>query len=252
MARLSMSAHGCGRDRPRSRGGCLGFEPSGHPPRSWGCVMARRLFLTKLSSIGAVTDGDNPEAEIMFWKNRPQVSFAKIDRGIADLERSRTRMETAITRLEKGAGTVTKRRLSDEEIRKRIDGAAVDILRAGGADTIAKARAKAWERNPDLRAQSRMPKQSLIEVSKESTIDEQVRAVVQRRAQELAADVHTVHLSGAELRSRVRLTDEGQMLTKLEREVMNARREGYEFRRHEHEQALKVLAEWQQNPRMGL
>ena len=129
--------------------------------------MTHRLHVHELTSIGVVEAGDNPEADIMFWKRRPDqprggrregtlparpsvaAVFAKVARTLAEARRSLASIDETGSRrevmaqptmtAETIADTVTKRAAAMRQAPRMWDRSEVEL------------RADLWKRTPGLR-----------------------------------------------------------------------------------------------------
>ena len=102
-----------------------------------------RLHITRIVSIGAVEQGDNPESQILLFKSKPTPQDP------ANAERSKTEVEP------QGENDMRTTKIGPGEVRGEVDRLAAELIEKGEATSLAEARAEVWRRNPDLVAKSR-------------------------------------------------------------------------------------------------
>lgn len=233
-----------------------------------------RLHVRRITSIGAVEEGDNPGAQIMFWKRRdpkpdtaaglsPAQKWANVPAALAALD---DRIAKAVDRVEADAAAV--QRIAEERndvvkvpdtfpegtIRRQVDEIAAEMVANGEASNITQARPLVWKARPDLRDLSRANKETAnlprSRPSHETDTAQRVVAAVADWADELSAQQGNWNKQAAELRAEIWRTPQGRQLREL---YTDAHHKGEKVAKsNDHADAVQVLKRLEDDPRSYL
>jgi len=245
----------------------------------------KRLHVTKLTSIGAVAEGDNPEATILFYKaapepkppaRRPRPTPKKEPRlddpealAVA-VDQRLERQERGLAAVDKAAGTVgdTVQRMTTSrkattvavetyadvlaEVESRAAALQKEAKESGDPISMAKAKARVWHDDPDLVQRSRnAPKSEHPAPPVDQGLSAEIAAAVHARALEASGRPEMWTKTIPEMRNAIRHTPDGKLLTALERAA--AKRDPETLAKFAtHKRAFAVLRAWQENPAQGV
>ena len=236
--------------------------------------LRQRLHLSRLTSIGAVEAGDNPEADVLFWKARAgegesagsalplpaedlaAATLAKLDaqdRAITGIIESREALGQEIEKERNAMGRPAKTYPAGT-IRAEVDRLAHEMIETGEAATLTEARPLVWKARPDLVAASRANTEGRTapRVGPEpGTLPERIAKAVEARAVEMSALSAYFEKSAAARRVAVWKTPDGQRL----RDLYTAATKDHKLSKSAaspHARAFETLARWEADPRADL
>jgi hypothetical protein len=126
-----------------------------------------RLHVTKITSIGVVAEGDNPDARVLLYKSKPEkrkpppaIQRAAIEKALADRDEQLTaateRIDAHLAAVNKATGkdtdmAPTRAELGPEgTVRGEVDRLALELVEKGEASSLTQARLMVWKARPDL------------------------------------------------------------------------------------------------------
>jgi len=142
--------------------------------------------------------------------------------------------------------------MTKTDARAEVNALAEAMVAAGEANTMAEARAAVWHDHPELVAKSRQETSTTVEAPDEPlTLGEEIAEVVHKRALELSATPGMWNERIQALRVRVWKSPDGERLRALMRASVS-RKPATIKKAGEHAEAFRILASWQDDPRVGL
>ncbi len=177
------------------------------------------------------------------------------------VEKMLKRQGTRIAEVEETAAMATAliRQINDErettmtktDARAEVNALAEAMVAAGEVDTMAEGRAQAWRDHPDLIAKSRKENTTVLASDAPLTLGGEIAEVVHKRALELSATPGMWNERIPALRVRVWKSPDGERLRALMRASVS-RKPATIKKAGEHAEAFRILASWQDDPRVGL
>jgi hypothetical protein len=240
--------------------------------------MTTRLHVASITSIGAVEAGDNPEADILFYKRHPSLGrgrenaaksmgapltpaqtaavTAKVEkqnRQLADLARSQAAMRKTLKKQEVAPVVNQKQTETQGTAQGIVEQKAADLVASGEQTSMAKARAAVWKQHPDLVALSRADGQrDTAKVPADAgTLQERIVKAVHLRAAYLRATPAHFDKTEQALRPRVWGTPEGQALRELYSQAVK-QADSKVAKAASNQQAMAILKAWETDPAQGL
>jgi len=242
-----------------------------------GAAVKRRLHVTKIVSIGAVAEGDNPPAAILFYKAAPGTApppTAK-PRPLAGpalalaVDNRITRQARRLAAVAKAAATVgdTIERMTTRkeptvavetyadviaEVERRAAEVQKEAKESGDPISMAKAKAQVWHDDPELVQRSRnAPKSDHPAPPVDQGLSAEIAAAVHARALEASGRPEMWTKTIPEMRNAIRHTPDGRLLTALDRASQKYDPETL-AKSGDHARAFAVLRQWQENPAQGV
>jgi len=244
----------------------------------WAVSAVKTLHVTKITSIGAVAEGDNPEAAIVFYKARavaphPRPVPASPLTGYA----LALAVDNRLSRQAQGLLTVAKvtaavgetvekmttlgkeRTVAVEtyadviaEVAERAAEVQKEAKESGEPISMAKAKAKVWHDDPELVARSRnAPKSEHPAPPVDKGLSAEIAAAVHARALEASGRPEMWTKTIPEMRAAIWRTPDGRLLTDLDRASQKYDPEKL-AKSATHKRAFVVLRKWQENPAAGV
>ena len=241
----------------------------------------KRLHITKLTSIGAVAEGDNPEAMILFYKAAPERVTASPptaepstappltgdDLALA-VDKRLSRQARRLAAVAKAAGkvgdTVQRMTMRKEnavvetyqdviaEVERRAAEVQKEAKESGDPISMVKAKAQVWHDDPELVQRSRnAPKSEHPAPPVDKGISAEIAAAVHARALEASGRPEMWTKTIPEMRAAIWRTPDGRLLTELAR-AAEKRDPDTLAKSATHKRAFVVLRKWQENPAAGV
>jgi len=246
-----------------------------------GGVPMKTLHVTKIVSIGAVAEGDNPPAAILLFKARDQhrskvhdppppkrVTLTAKDLALA-VDNRLTRQARRLAAVAKAAATVgdTIQRMTTRkeptvavetyaavlaEVERRAATVQKEAKESGDPISMAKAKAQAWRDDPELVQRSRnAPKSDHPAPPVDKGLSAEIAAAVHARALEASGRPEMWTKTIPEMRAAIWRTPDGRLLTALSRDAEKRDPDAL-AKSATHKRAFVVLRKWQENPAAGV
>jgi len=236
------------------------------------------LHVKTITSIGAVEEGDNPQAKILFFKAREKLASRSAPEktrppltGYAlalavDNRLSRQAQRLAV--VAKATATVgdTVERMTTigkertvvesysdvlAEVAERAEALQKEAKESGEPISMAKAKAAAWHDDDLVQRSRNAPKSAHPKPPVDKGLPAEIAAAVHARALEASGRPEMWSLTVPEMRAAIWRTPDGRQLTELSRAA-----EKYDPAKLEksatHTRAFAVLRKWQENPAAGV
>jgi len=236
----------------------------------------RRLHVTKIVSVGAVGEGDNPPAAILFFKAAPKPPPKRVtltaDALAVAVDNRLTRQARRLAAVDKATATVgdTIQRMTTRKTRKEttvavetyadviaeVERRAVEVQKeakeSGDPISMAKAKAQVWHDDPELVQRSRnAPKSDHPAPPVDKGLSAEIAAAVHARALEASGRPEMWTKTIPEMRAAIWRTPDGRLLTDLDRASQKYDPEKL-AKSATHKRAFVVLRKWQENPAAGV
>lgn len=233
----------------------------------------KRLHITKLVSIGAVAEGDNPESMILFFKSAPKPPPKRVtltaDALALAVDNRITRQARRLAAVDKAAGKVgdTVQRMTTRkettvavetyadviaEVERRAAEVQKEAKVSGEPISMAKAKAQVWHDDPELVQRSRnAPKSEHAPPPVDKGLSAEIAAAVHARALEASGRPEMWTKTIPEMRAAIWRTPDGRQLQALAKAAAKYDPDTL-AKSGNHTRAYTVLRKWQENPAAGV
>jgi hypothetical protein len=229
--------------------------------------MTQRLTVNAITSIGAVEDGDDPEARIMFWKARkdspdsaalggdvlpPRVSRAPRGRGslpITDIGPTYAQLSAEVSKLSKeyrdrnGGRTMAEQRTS-AEVLAEVNALAGAIKKvATDPMTAAESRVEVWKAHPQLQVEVRKAQEAESKAWKAEAA--WIDGVVKAHCLAISAERDNMTKTLSQIRRELMASAVGVEIQKLRNAVKAGTDPRAIAKSAEHGDAWRILKKWE-------